>query len=169
MKNELLNKILPYCGYGLKAYNYSVFDVVPSHYGTTKINIEMLCGISSEGKTPYKQILFSSNCLIKEIETEHEREIPLVELWKICYGKEQLLDDPSFETGEYDSRISCNGLVLVFNYYHGFYTIQHGEVYFAENQWELFQYLYSRHIAFNLSSNEYVSVESLEQNPYKKP
>lgn len=28
------------------------------------------------------------------------------------------------------------------------------------------QYLYSRHIAFNLNPDDYVSVESLEKNPY---
>lgn len=169
MNNELLNKILPYCGYGLKAINEDyIVDVVPSHCGTDLINAEMLCTPDRAGIFHYKPILFPFDCITKEIETKHGKEIPLSELWKICYAKEQLLDDPSFKTGKYDSRISCNGLALVFNYRHGFYTIQHSEVYFAENQWKLFQYLYSRHIAFNLLPDEYVNVDSLDVNPYLK-
>lgn len=179
--NDKLNKILPYCGYGLKYQGMGSNDLDgnPTIISFTGMELQDETWFfrgeedHEDGEIVYHevegevfQILFSPDCLTRESETEYGKEIPLVELWKICFDKDQLLDDYYFKTGEYDSRILCNGLVLVFNYCHGFYTIQHGAVYFAENQWQLFQYLHSRHIAFNLSPDEHVPVTD-EFNPYK--
>lgn len=123
MDKELLNKILPYCGYGLKAiYEDDIVDVCISSSGTNRINTERLLTKSSDGTYHYKPVLFPPDCLSREIETEYGKEIPLIEMAKIAFPK--------------------------------------------INQWGVFQYLYSRHIAFNLNPDDYVSVESLEKNPY---
>lgn len=168
MNKKLLNKILPYCGHGLKvAYEDSIVKAEISKF-------VQMCEPSEDGEY-FKPILFPPDCLNREIETEYGKEVPLIELAKIAYnysymngwvirsgfGAENQSDclypisKPMFGYDGYKRFIKC------------FYHKDHGKEYIPmDNQWEIFQYLYSRHIAFNLEPDEYVSVESLEKNPY---
>lgn len=139
MNKELLNKILPYCGYNLKAiYEDDIVDVCISSSGTRRISTEHLLTKSRDDTYHYKPILFPPNCLTEEIETEYGKEDPLKEIGRIMHqrvrSRETLL-----------SMICADDL-----------TEAH----------KVFKYLYSRHIAFNLKPDEYVSVESLEKNTY---
>lgn len=187
MDKELLNKILPYCGYGLKVSIYDEYDKmalndiaviigvrIKDDYFMVKrdINYPMSFNINMRENKP---VLFPLDYLNREIETEYGKEVPLIELAKIAYnysymngwvirsgfGAENQSDclypisKPMFGYDGYKRFIKC------------FYHKDHGKEYIPmDNQWELFQYLYSRHISFNLGPDEYVSVESLEKNPY---
>lgn len=178
MNKELINKILPYCGHGLKAkymdrdlQNMSteyIVDVGVSTSGTNTICTERLCEISHDGTYHYKPILFPPDCLNREIETEYGKEIPLIEIAKIAYPFEWYkwgikeyravykVTSASVDTNGdiiVDRLISSDGFRVPVKTY---------------NQWQLFQHLYSRHIAFNLDPEEYISVESLKKNPYAK-
>lgn len=160
MNLKKLNKILPYCGYGVKAnYEGYIVDVSPSHCGTDLINAEMLCTPNRDGSFCYLPILFPPNCLTKEIETEHGKEIPLIELAKIATN----LKNGWVINGD----MAKNNRLLFWYEPNKFCLLRNGIWKEMENQWHLFQYLYSRHIAFNLDPGEYVNVESLEINPYK--
>lgn len=96
--------------------------------------------------------------MTREIETEHGKEIPLIEMAKIAFPdiKKWWLD------GYY---AQSDNIYFLFN---GSFSISVTVGYESKNQWNIFQYLYSRHIAFNLDPEDYVSVESLEKNPYAK-
>lgn len=160
MNLEKLNKILPYCGYGVKANNEGyIVDVAPSHCGTDLINAEMLCTPNRDGSFCYLPMLFPPDCLTKEIETEHGKEIPLIELAKIATN----LKNGWVINGD----MAKNNRLLFWYEPNKFCLLRNGIWKEMENQWHLFQYLYSRHIAFNLDPGEYVNVESLEVNPYK--
>lgn len=156
---NILSKLLPYCGYQLKAsYEGNIVDVLPSAYGIDKINVETLCTPNSQGVFNYKPILFSSSCLTSEIETEFGKEIPLLELANLSCG------DKNWIIGK-DNVAEGDG-----GRWFGF----HKDSFFMESlpkgdvlkQWQLFQYLYSRHIAFNLDADQYLPVTD-EYNPYK--
>lgn len=159
MDKKLLNKILPYCGYGLKAiYEDDIVDVCISSSGTNRINTERLLTKSSDGTYHYKPVLFPPDCLSREIETEYGKEIPLIEMAKIAFPK---IKEWWIDTIYAQSK-------NVYFYFNGHDSFNSGGCHALEiqNQWGVFQYLYSRHIAFNLNPDDYVSVESLEKNPY---
>lgn len=161
MNKELLNKILPYCGYGLKSIcEEDIKDVFVSSSGTNSINAERLM------ECHYKPILFSPDCLTKEIETEYGKEIPLIEIAKIAYPFEWYkweIKEYRAEYGSISVSIDINGDIMVDRIISSDGFRIPDKTY---NQWQLFQYLYSRHIAFNLEPEEYISVESLKNNPY---
>lgn len=180
MNLKKLNKILPYCGYGVKAnYEGYIVDVAPSHCGTDLINAEMLCTPNRDGSFCYLPILFPPDCLTKEIETEHGKEIPLIEIAKIvCYGYTNKHWEIQYRSYQIENGTECtetyarnedievginaSGDVMISRE-----TDKEFLPVIVMYQYEYFQYLYSRHIAFNLEPGEYVNVESLEINPYK--
>lgn len=152
MNKELLNKILPYCGHGLKvAYENSIVNAEISKF-------VQMCEPSEDGEY-FKPVLFSPDCLTRKIETEHGQEIPLIKMAKIAFPK---IKNWRIETCRAESDY-VNFLFDGSDFVAGFY-----KAFTVKNQWKLFQHLYSRHIAFNLEPEEYVSVESLEKNPYAK-
>ena len=159
MNKELLNKILPYCGHSLKAiYEDDIVDVCISSSGTNRINTERLLTKSSDGTYHYKPVLFPMTCINREIETKHGKEIPLIEMAKIAFPK---IKEWWIDTIYAQSK-------NVYFYFNGHDSFNLGSCHALEiqNQWGVFQYLYSRHIAFNLNPDDYVSVESLKRNPY---
>lgn len=176
MDKELLNKILPYCGYGLKAiYEDDIVNVCISSSGTNRINTERLLTKSSDGTYHYKPVLFPPDCLRREIETEYGKEVPLIELAKIAYNYSSsdgwVISSGFGAEDQSDCLYPMSKLMFGYDSYKRFikyfYHKDQGKEYIPmDNQWELFQYLYSRHIAFNLNPDDYVSVESLEKNPY---
>ena len=159
MNKYLLYKILPYTGYGLKASNEDyIVDVLPSHFGTDRINVEMLCTLNRDNDVTYKPILFPTDCITREIETEYGKETPLIEMAKIAFPdiKEWWID------GNY-----AQSERLYFYFDGDSFNAGSDGPREVHNQWEIFQYLYSRHIAFILSPKEYVNLENLNVNPYK--
>lgn len=167
MNKELLNKILPYCGYGLKAiYEDDMVNVCISSSGTNRINTEHLLTKSSDGTYHYKPVLFPPDCLVREIETEYGKEIPLIEMAKIVLpGKlhKWEIKDCRAKYGVISVYLDIDWDIVVDRIISsdGYKTPER-----PQNQWEVFQYLYSRHIAFNLDPDDYVSIESLKNNPY---
>lgn len=169
MDKDLLNKLLPYFGHGLKAiYEEDVKDVFVFSSGTNSINAERLM------ECHYKPILFPYYCLIKEIETEHGKEIPMIEMAKIAYESFKLSSTSIKEISlndRGDVRLMNNNSVIYIFRCHIFYPWFIFEVetrHIPFNPLPILDYLYSRHIAFNLRPEEYVSVESLKKNPYAK-
>ena len=178
MNKELINKILPYCGHGLKAkymdrdlQNMSteyIVDVGVSTPGTNMICAERLCEISRDRTYHYKPILFPLDCLNREIETEYGKEIPLIEIAKIAYPFEWYrwgIKEYRAVDGVISVSMGTNGDIIVERTISSDGFRRNDKTY---NQWQLFQYLYPRHIAFNLEPEEYVSIESLKKNPYAK-
>lgn len=175
METELLNKILPYCGHGLKAdYEGGIVDVTTGTYGTDKIGVEMLVASEWNVIYQYKPILFHPGCLTREIETEYGKEIPMIEMAKIAYNSIKLRSSEICNI-----EIDNTGIVLIITNHTSLTFSKHipsnwfvldyitsGKASF--NPIPVLQYLYSRHIAFNLLSGEYVNVQSLEENPYSK-
>ena len=167
MNKELLNKILPYCGHRLKAiYEDDIVNVCISSSGTNSINTERLLTKSSDGTHHYKPVLFPMTCINQWIETEHGKEIPLIEMAKIAFpGKLRKWEIKDYRAKNVvisvylniDGDIAADRIISS----DGYKTPER-----PQNQWEVFQYLYSRHIAFNLNPDDYVSIESLKNNPY---
>lgn len=170
MNKELLNKIMPYCGHRLKVAIYDEYDKmalndvativgvkIEDGYFMVKrfIDISMSFNINMKENRP---ILFHPDCLSREIETEYGKEIPLIEMAKIAFPK---IKEWWIDTIYAQSK-------NVYFYFNGHDSFNSGSCHALEiqNQWGVFQYLYSRHIAFNLNPDDYVSVESLEKNPY---
>lgn len=159
MDKEKLNKLIPYIGYNAFAKN-TINNTVGKLIGFCENDLYFQNWVHIDDNFGnYKLILFSPDCLTREIETEYGKEIPLIEMAKIsfpdikswwidaCYAQSDniyfLFDGSSFVSGSYKSLT-------------------------VKNQWKIFQYLYSRHIAFNLDPDEYISIESLENNLYIK-
>lgn len=174
MDKDLLNKLLPYCGYEFKATEgYEIYDVCLSSSGKKHKSIKHLIHSGREGWT-WKPILFSPDCLTKEIETEHGKEIPMIEMAKIAYESFKLSSTSIKEISlndRGDVRLMNNNSVIYIFRCHIFYPWFIFEVetrHIPFNPLPILDYLYSRHIAFNLRPEEYVSVESLKNNPYAK-
>lgn len=188
MNKELLNKILPYLGYGLKISIYDKYDKLALNDIATIVGIEIEEGrfmlkrdincptsfsINMEKNNP---VLFSPDCLTKEIETEHGKEIPLIEMAKIAYNSlyiyaiNTIVKDIILVHNEYVSIIDSRGIPYVFRpcLTIPWVTLEINMVTIPFNPIPVLDYLYSRHIAFNLMPEEYVSVESLKNNPYAK-
>lgn len=162
MNLEKLNKILPYCGYGVKVmFHEKACDVlaIDTIKGKFCLSFEGNKIVSDGGHDEMCPILFPPDCLTKEIETEHGKEIPLIELAKIATN----LKNGWIINGD----MAKNNRLLFWYEPNKFCLLRNGIWKEMENQWHMFQYLYSRHIAFNLDPGEYVNVESLEVNPYK--
>lgn len=112
MNKELLNKILPYCGYELKYQGMGTHDcdfcdnATPSTITFAGMDIQdKICTFNGQrtvmdvNKDEYYYfnqeavchdiesevfpILFSPDCLTREIKTEYGKEIPLIEMAKI--------------------------------------------------------------------------------------
>lgn len=182
MNLEKLNKILPYCGYGVKVmFHEKACDVlaIDTIKGKFCLSFEGNKIVSDGGHDEMCPILFPPDCLTKEIETEHGKEIPLIEIAKIvCYSytnKHWEIQSRSYqiENGtectetyarneDIEVGINASGDVMISRE-----TDKEFLPVIVMHQYEYFQYLYSRHIAFNLDPGEYVNVESLEVNPYK--
>lgn len=187
MDKELLNKILPYCGHGLKVSIYDEYDKmalndvativgvkIEDGYFMVKrfIDISMSFNINMKENRP---ILFPPDCLNREIETEYGKEVPLIELAKIAcnYSRSDgwVISSGFSAENQSDCLYPMSKLMFGYDGYKRFikcfYHKDQGKEYIPmDNQWELFQYLYSRHIDFNLDPDDYVSVESLKNNPY---
>lgn len=176
MDKELLNKILPYCGHGLKAiYEDDIVDVCISSSGTRRISTEHLLTKSRDGIYHYKPVLFPPVCLTEEIETEHGKEVPWIELSKIVYetirtrySKIKDIKLMTEITTTYTEITSNHDVTYIFQYdcIYAWFCLTCGRLNITFNPVPVLNYLYSRHIAFNLEPDEYVSVESLEKNPY---
>lgn len=175
MNKELLNKILPYC-INLKAiYEEDISDVCVSSSETKRINAERLVEKSSDGTYHYKPILFPPNHLARKIETEHGKETPLIEMAKIAYKtiKARSSEIKNIKlicekTIAYAELTNNYNVTYIFEYdiNSGWFILMTNGLDITFNPISVLNYLYSRHIAFNLDPDKYVSVESLEKNPY---
>lgn len=159
MNKELLSKIIPYIGHGTYAYDEeqeTKIDLIVGFFGNTLDCHE--CSPCDSRIDKYKLVLFPPDCLTREIETEYGKEIPLIEIAKMAFPdiKEWWIDGVYAQSDN------------IYFYFNGNDSFNGGFDHALEiqNQWELFQYMYSRHIAFNLEPRHYISVESLENNPY---
>lgn len=106
-------------------------------------------GYHSASMDHYKPILFPPDCLAKEIETEYGKEVPIDEISELVGI-------------ELTPTVSGAGILVIYG------NIEEGPI--VEKlplTYEVLQYFYSRHIAFNLEPDDYISVESLKKNPYK--
>lgn len=188
MDKELLNKILPYCGYGLKVSIYDEYDKMALNdiaviigvrikddcfMVKRDINYPMSFDINMKENKP---ILFPPDCLNWEIETEYGKEVPWIELSKIVYETirtrySEIKDIKLMTeiTTTYTEITSNHDVTYVFQYdcIYAWFRLTCGRLNITFNPVPVLNYLYSRHIAFNLESSEYVSIESLEKNPYK--
>lgn len=166
MNKELLNKILPYCGHGVFAYQKEQESTIDEIVGFFENGFDFKHWSPFDmGKMEnYKLVLFSPNCLTREIETEYGKEVPLIELAKLCNN-----------CGYTPSGFKCDGKDEKW-YYVKCYSNPKGNNGYLFYQFPVnvnkisikeAQYLYSRHIAFNLFPDEYVDVQDLKENPYK--
>lgn len=157
MDKEKLNKLIPYIGYNAFAKNKSN-NIVGKLIGFCENDLYFQNWVHIDDNFDnYKLILFSPDCLTKEIETEYGKEIPLIEMAKVAF--------PDIKSWWIDTCYAQSDKLYFFFNGSSFVSGSY-KAFTIKNQWQLFQYLYSRHIAFNLEPDEYVNVESLEKNPY---
>lgn len=124
-----------------------------------------------------KPILFPLKSIIEEIETEFGKEIPIIEMAKIanCFFLDNSVEKLTFL--EKDTAILRmyikKDLTLDFEVdlddIFGFdaYCYEQDKNILISKPHEIINYLYSRHIAFNINEKEYLNVLEIPNNPYK--
>jgi hypothetical protein len=150
-------KIAPYLAYGIVVYDRSNDDYEEVNSSTLRVGYDGIC--SRLSSPDIKPLLYLPSCMGDLIETPYGKEIPILELFKMQFGLQAGREN--IYSSEICVEVTKGDDTLAFNYTHGFCAWNYCTCIPVKHQFELYEYLYSRHIAFNLDPNTYIPLETV--------
>lgn len=150
-------KIAPYLAYGITVYDCNNDIYQEANLSTLRVNYDGTC--SRLSSPDIKPMLYSPSCIGDLIGTPYGKEIPILELFRIYFGLKA--DREDICSNHRGVEVTKEGHTLAFNYTHGFLVWENDIPSPVKHQFELYEYLYSRHIAFNLDPNTYIPLETV--------